>query len=751
MKAWLRKSWILPIGLSFFSCTFFFLFEKCDQFQAQKGVTVSDELRAPGHSFQCPVPNSFAVEREHIFAPSQLESQLARAMVFKNDIRKQDGGRNGSGFWVWRWALLGLVLLVPCVVADLPRDVLQVSVGTNHALALSKTETVKAWGDNTHGECDVPPTLGQVKQVAAGDGFSVALLQNNNIRVWGKKVPKVNTDKPTGGEFKQIVAGNNFAAALTTGGEVKPWGEPAFEGLPTNVKEISAGKDFLLMLLTDGTVRKALPGIPEVPPSLQDRANPVAKLAQGGPTSNVGLVSFANQTVSSWSELPAPGRPLDVSERPVKSLATAENALYVVRTDGTVRAWGPATGADSTTGITTASDISAGVGVALVLDISSQLTAIGNLDSPIAKGPSAEPTQPIQPGESTAAVPSGVTPTTFTTVPMTTVSGVTTRPTTTSSTTTTTSSTTTTTTTTTTATGTCTCTPVPIANATHPNPPIQTNCACPEPGPPIGAIVGGVVGGLAVIGLAAGGLVYYNKRQKAAAAAAPPSNDVSAVSDVKKGTENVQPQQPSAFYSQTQTAAYPGAGYPQSAAYPVGVTAAGAGAAYYGQPSNPTYMSQAPPSQGYPAGGYGHNNSGYNNGYSSVNKYGGPPPASYGPLTSLPAIPDQPQASSKATEVAADLQALVGKKCKAIEAVLPDFDDDLTLAVGDLVTVQDARSGGYSAHVTCKKGCGVLTFPLGSFHRRVGKGGKRERRQIGHDPAFQTCADLERKRNKLNR
>jgi hypothetical protein len=65
------------------------------------------------------------------------------------------------------------------------------------------------------------------------------------------------------------------------------------------------------------------------------------------------------------------------------------------------------------------------------------------------------------------------------------------------------------------------------------------------------------------------------------------------------------------------------------------------------------------------------------------------------PLAYLPAIPNEPVTVAGPSQVAAGFAALVDKRCIATEAFEPEFEDDMGLAVGDVVVVQNARSGGF--------------------------------------------------------
>ncbi len=71
---------------------------------------------------------------------------------------------------------------------DVPSDLGPVSseaAGGDHTLAFLEDGSVRCWGWNVSGQCDVPPDLGPVTAVAAGDGHTVALLEDCSVRCWG--------------------------------------------------------------------------------------------------------------------------------------------------------------------------------------------------------------------------------------------------------------------------------------------------------------------------------------------------------------------------------------------------------------------------------------------------------------------------------------------------------------------------------------------------------------------------------------
>src|SRR2546426_11445383 len=57
-----------------------------------------------------------------------------------------------------------------------------------HALHASAQPgpNVRAWGDNSFGQCDVPADLTNAVAIAAGSGYSLALRANGTVTEWGR-------------------------------------------------------------------------------------------------------------------------------------------------------------------------------------------------------------------------------------------------------------------------------------------------------------------------------------------------------------------------------------------------------------------------------------------------------------------------------------------------------------------------------------------------------------------------------------
>jgi alpha-tubulin suppressor-like RCC1 family protein len=199
-----------------------------------------------------------------------------------------DWGYNGSG-------QLGngttTISRVPVPVTGLS-GVTAISAGDEHSLALLSDGTVRAWGNNREGQLGngstasshVPVAVSGISTataIAAGKVFSLALLSNGTVMAWGsneegqlgsgskalKSAVPVAVKSLTG--VTAISAGGQFALARLSNGTVMSWGAGdegqlgsgkkakslipvAVKGL-TGVTAVAAGGEHGLALLSNGT------------------------------------------------------------------------------------------------------------------------------------------------------------------------------------------------------------------------------------------------------------------------------------------------------------------------------------------------------------------------------------------------------------------------------------------------------------------------------------------------------------------
>ncbi len=117
---------------------------------------------------------------------------------------------------------------------------------------------VVAWGDNTYGKTNVPPSATNVIAVAAGDSHSLALKGDGTVIAWGQTGL---TNVPAGlSNVVAVAAGVGQSLALKNDGTLVAWGvprSPSYTNIPpglSNIVAIACGDEHNLVLKADGTV-----------------------------------------------------------------------------------------------------------------------------------------------------------------------------------------------------------------------------------------------------------------------------------------------------------------------------------------------------------------------------------------------------------------------------------------------------------------------------------------------------------------
>jgi alpha-tubulin suppressor-like RCC1 family protein len=140
-----------------------------------------------------------------------------------------------------------------------PLRYVSVAAGTAHNLAIIEDGSVVAWGRNDAGQCNVPSTAASsVLAVAAGDSHSLALLASGTVLAWGDNTfGQIAVPQGLSG-VRAIAAGRNHCLALRTNGAVVGWGFNTYgqASAPslTNAMAIAAGYLHSAALLSNGTV-----------------------------------------------------------------------------------------------------------------------------------------------------------------------------------------------------------------------------------------------------------------------------------------------------------------------------------------------------------------------------------------------------------------------------------------------------------------------------------------------------------------
>lgn len=156
-----------------------------------------------------------------------------------------------------------------CAVPVGLTGVVQVAAGANHSVALKADGSVVAWGLNTSGQCAVPAGLSGVGFVAAGGAHTIALKYDGAMVTWGDNTYG-QTDIPYAiRPIRTVSAGLRHNVAITSSESVVAWGDNEFgQSTPswnTYASVVHAGESFTAYLMSGGQLwyfGKAVPAMP---------------------------------------------------------------------------------------------------------------------------------------------------------------------------------------------------------------------------------------------------------------------------------------------------------------------------------------------------------------------------------------------------------------------------------------------------------------------------------------------------------
>lgn len=138
------------------------------------------------------------------------------------------------------------------VPVDLTNAV-QVSISTNHCVALCEDGSMRAWGTNNFGQTDVPVLGLPATQVVAGKNWSAAVLSDGTVKWWGKAP---TNSLPFGGlqnVYEVETAGTNLIV-LDVYGNVSTYNTTVSTPTINNAIAISCTTNRYAAVLNDGTI-----------------------------------------------------------------------------------------------------------------------------------------------------------------------------------------------------------------------------------------------------------------------------------------------------------------------------------------------------------------------------------------------------------------------------------------------------------------------------------------------------------------
>lgn len=143
------------------------------------------------------------------------------------------------------------------VYGALEVNAVSVSAGASHLLVLEKDGTVRAYGDNSAGQCGCDGVTGAIA-VAAGTKHSLVLLEDGTVLAYGDDSAGQCGGAASWKNVISVAAGSRHSAALTADGTVLACGSDASGqcrvGEYTDVIAVACGDYATVLLFRDGSV-----------------------------------------------------------------------------------------------------------------------------------------------------------------------------------------------------------------------------------------------------------------------------------------------------------------------------------------------------------------------------------------------------------------------------------------------------------------------------------------------------------------
>jgi hypothetical protein len=179
----------------------------------------------------------------------------------------------------------GAMGAVPTVAQADPVEATPLSV-PGMAVSLAQAGELSQWGDNSHGQANLPASLAGVaiSQVVLPDQAALALTADGRVVGWGNNLERLERVPAavTAAKVVQIATMGGYAGAVTADGRVLMWGATRKVANPLNVpagltgvKQLALSEWAAAALLTDGSVVAwglNLEGQTNVPPGLKATA-----------------------------------------------------------------------------------------------------------------------------------------------------------------------------------------------------------------------------------------------------------------------------------------------------------------------------------------------------------------------------------------------------------------------------------------------------------------------------------------------
>ena len=205
-----------------------------------------------------------------------------------------------------------------------------------HTVAMGQSDFLSAWGDNFHGQIQVPAGLSGVKQVSCGYNHTYALKFDGSLVGWGTNVNgQINTPANLSG-IRQVACALYSTYVVLNDGSIQGWGSAYTKPATSSMTQMACGRDHYYALRTDGTLfswgfngdrQRATPvGLSNVTQVACGAVHTYALKTDGS------LVGWGN---NDYGQINTP-----TSALPITQVACGLFHNYAIRSDGSVVGWG---------------------------------------------------------------------------------------------------------------------------------------------------------------------------------------------------------------------------------------------------------------------------------------------------------------------------------------------------------------------------------------------------------------------------
>lgn len=137
-------------------------------------------------------------------------------------------------------------------------NIVSVSAGAFHCVALRADGTVLAWGDNEYGQTNIPPSASNVVAISSGWYHNLALRADGHLIQWGTSYyASVGSPPAAASNLVAFACGGNHSLALRADGKLFTWGNNTYGqcSIPawaTNVVAVAGTGYDSMALIGDG-------------------------------------------------------------------------------------------------------------------------------------------------------------------------------------------------------------------------------------------------------------------------------------------------------------------------------------------------------------------------------------------------------------------------------------------------------------------------------------------------------------------